>query len=294
MTSTGFDRKIANSIAAGIGTATGRPFPLEAVAAVGSGSTGTAFALAGGGRRYFVKSHANPDLLAAEADGLAALARCPEIVVPKVIALGREDGMGWLALSWLDLGGGDDEALGQAVAALHGIGGEAFGWHRDNYLGATPQRNTPDDDWPRFFARCRLGPQLDRVEAKGFGALADGGRRLADRLPDLLAGAAPLPSLVHGDLWRGNVGFVAGRPALFDPAVHFGDPEGDLAMADLFGSFGAGFFAAYRSRRPAPVDAAIRRNLHQLYHLLNHVNLFGAAYADTARRCLTRIGDSLY
>lgn len=289
MSPAALDCKIVAAIAAAIGRARGRDFDVVAVTAAASGSGGTHFALRSGDAKCFVKL-GEADRLAAEADGLEALSACDAIRAPGVVALGSTaDGIGWLALDWLDLGPGDEAALGRAVAALHQRTGACYGWHRDNYLGPTPQPNAPDDDWPRFFAANRLLPLADALAGQGLAELADASRRLAADLPRRIAGIRPPASLVHGDLWRGNAGFVAGAPALFDPAVHHGDPEGDLAMAALFGGFGPGFFVAYREVHPEPPDGALRRELHQLYHLLNHVRLFGDAYLGAARRSLARL-----
>lgn len=227
----------------------------------------------------FVKVATDADRLAGEADGLRALAACPTLVVPTVRACGIAGSAAYLAMDWLALSrSGDDARLGAAIAALHAISGPAYGWHRANYLGTSPQPNGQTADWARFFADQRLAPQLAMAEANGHHAVIAPGRRLLDRLPQLLASHRPPVALLHGDLWRGNVGFVDGRPAVFDPAVHYGDPECDLAMAALFGGFAPTFFAAHAACHPLPPGWERRRLLYQLYHLLNHLNLFGGGY----------------
>ena len=241
--------------------------------------------LSGNGRRHFVKTaRGASERYAAEADGLAALARCSAFVVPRVLALGTADGTDFLVLEWLDLAdAGDDARLGEALATLHAIDCPHYGWPRDNFIGATPQENgcEHDWDWARFFVERRLRPQLLLAARDGHTALAEAGLALLDDLPARFAGHASRPALLHGDLWRGNVGFVGGRPALFDPAVHAGDPECDLAMAALFGGFSPRFFAA-NGEGHGDEARDWRRRLYQLYHQLNHAHLFGGAYVAQA------------
>jgi protein-ribulosamine 3-kinase len=244
-------------------------------------------------RRFFVKTARGAgERYAAEADGLTALARCTAFVVPRVLARGTAGDTDFLVLEWLDLADdGDDARLGEALAALHAIDCPRYGWRRDNFIGTTPQANGCEKDWnwARFFAEQRLRPQLALAAQDGHAALAEAGLALLEKLPDRLAGHAPRPALLHGDLWRGNVGFVAGRPALFDPAVHAGDPECDLAMAMLFGGFSRRFIDAYGAgRRDEGHDWRLR--LYQLYHQLNHTHLFGGAYVTQAGATIRALG----
>lgn len=248
------------------------------LAPIGGGFTANWRARAGS-QTLFIKIAPNADRLEAEADGLAALAACPALAVPTVLARGSAAGQACLAMTWLSLeGDGDPARLGAAVAALHAIRGAAYGWHRDNYLGATPQANGQEGDWATFFARRRLAPQLALAATNGFTRVVAPGQRLLAALSELLAGHQPPAALLHGDLWHGNTGQVDGRPALFDPAVHYGDPECDLAMAALFGGFPPAFFAAHAAIHPVSPGWQRRRRLYQLYHLLNHLNLFGGGY----------------
>lgn len=276
------------TIGQAIDAAEGGSFQARRVEPVGGGCISRNFRLADGARRYFVKlgNTSAAAMFAAEADGLAALARCPVLLVPGVVARGRAGEQSFLVLEWLDLqAGGDEGRLGEAVAALHGIAYAHFGWHCDNFIGSTPQLNGWDDDWPRFFAERRLRPQLG-MAAKSTPALVARGEALLADLPRFFVDHVPAPGLVHGDLWRGNLGFVAGQPALFDPAIYAGDGETDLAMAELFGGFSPRFFAAYRAVRPLGPGYPARRKLYQLYHVLNHCNLFGGGYASQAVRLL--------
>lgn len=263
--------------------------PLTETTALGRGFTDNWRGRAGG-RHLFLKTSPDFDRLAAEADGLGALADCPAVRCPAVLALGRAAGVAFLALEWLDIAtDGDQARLGAALAELHERRGEAYGWGRDNYLGATPQDNRPASDWAEFFATRRLAPQLSLAQDRGCAAVAAPGQALLARLPALLAGHRPPPALLHGDLWRGNAGFAQGHPCLYDPAVHFGDPECDLAMAALFGGFSREFFAAYGACRPPLPGWPVRRRLYQLYHQLNHLNLFGAAYLPQVLRTMEEL-----
>lgn len=254
---------------------------------VGGGCISRSFRALAGGCPVFVKINeaAHADLFAAEADGLAALARSRAVRVPDVRALGVSGDLAFLALEWIDLGGrGDWRAFGAALRGLHSVTGERFGWHRDNYIGSTPQSNASDAEWPRFFARRRLEPQLELARRNGLAAgLYDPGLDLCERLGAFFSDHAPPPSLVHGDLWSGNAAFAdAGEPVVFDPAAYYGDPETDLAMTELFGGFPADFYAGYHGDGSPDPGWRARRELYKLYHVLNHANLFGAGYARQA------------
>jgi len=246
------------------------------------------------GARYFVKVNrvARRSMLEAEAEGLRELAKSGAIRVPSPVATGAAEGAAFLVLEWLDLaGGGRDAALGRALAALHRATAPRFGWHRDNTIGTTPQANAWSDDWVAFLRDRRLAPQLALAARNGpGGALQRDGERLLAALPVLLRGHVPAPSLLHGDLWSGNAARLAGgEPVIFDPAVHYGDREADLAMTELFGGFGADFYAAYREAWPLDAGYPLRRTLYSLYHVLNHANLFGGGYVGQARAMIGRL-----
>jgi fructosamine-3-kinase len=232
--------------------------------------------------------------LESERDGLERLA-APEIIrVPGVRAAGSAEGLAFLALEWLDLrpaGREADERLGVALARLHAVTGPAFGLPRDNAIGATPQRNTPTSDWPAFWSDHRLGAQLSLAARNGYGGrLQDRGQRLLECVDGFFAGHSPQASLLHGDLWAGNRASLAGAvPVIFDPAVYYGDAEADVAMTHLFGGFSAGFDAAYASERPPAPGADVRRDLYNLYHVMNHLNLFGGGYRAQAEAMIDRL-----
>jgi fructosamine-3-kinase len=261
------------------------------------------------GAQLFAKT-ASADALAlleGEAEGLVALAAAADpalLAVPGPLALAVVAGQALLVLPWLDLGpgggpGGGWWGLGAALARMHRRSlegplrpgdrvGQAFGWPVDNTIGATPQANGWHADWGRFFQQRRLAPQLALL-ARHRQALP-GAEELLDRVPAWLSMHQPEACLVHGDLWSGNAGLLAdGRGALFDPAVHRADREVDLAMARLFGGFPAEFFRGYEDTWPLPAGHGQRVGLYNLYHLLNHANLFGGSYVAQARGAITRL-----
>ena len=222
----------------------------------------------------------------AEADGLEELRAAGEIRVPEVIDCGISGGASYIVLERLHLeaaSGTVEQRFGEQLAALHRHTQDSFGWYRDNTIGPTPQINTLCDDWLTFFREHRLRYQLDLAGANGYGSdVGELGARLLERLPTLLSDYTPEASLLHGDLWGGNWGSVAGEPVIFDPAVYYGDRESDIAMSMLFGGFGRGFYQAYEASWPMAPGHEMRLKLYQLYHVLNHLNLFGRSYLSRA------------
>jgi fructosamine-3-kinase len=268
-------------------------FRIERTTPAAGGCIHRCFMIEGGGRKYFAKinDRSQLDSFAAEADGLSALAAAG-VRVPAPLCRGQAGEEAFLVLEYLDLRGhGDHAALGRSLAIVHSIRGESFGWRRDNYIGRTPQLNRCSPSWSDFWRQARLEPQLDLARKNGLGkGLLRKGEQLAEALPGLLSGHAPAASLLHGDLWNGNAGFLAdGTPVLFDPAVYRGDREADLAMTELFGGFSKDFYSAYAEAAPLAPGYAVRKTLYNLYHVLNHANLFGGGYAAQAERMVERL-----
>jgi protein-ribulosamine 3-kinase len=280
-------------VEADIKAAAGDSFRIRDIVPVSGGCMHRAFAVTGTSERYFVKinDRGYADAFAAEADGLSAIAAAG-VRAPRPICRGEHGSDAWLVMEHLPLGGPPDHArLGRQLAALHGVRGKSHGWHRDNYIGTTPQSNRPTREWEEYWRRERLLPQLQLAGKNSFGSvLLPLGEELAAALPVLLAGHEPAPSLLHGDLWGGNAGFLSdGTPVMFDPAVYFGDRETDLAMTELFGGFGTGLARAYREAAPLDSGYPVRRKLYNLYHILNHANLFGGGYAAQAQRMMSEL-----
>lgn len=230
----------------------------------------------------------------AEVAGLGELAAAHAVRVPRVAAVGYTDGAAFLALEWITAGARSPDCerrLGEGLAALHAVSAPRFGWSRDNSVGRTPQENSWSDDWAEFFRERRLRPQLARAVAGGYADMLETpGERLLESLHLLLAGHRPTPSLLHGDLWGGN--WLASEdiePVVFDVAVYYGDRETDLAMTRLFGGFSNDFYKGYESVTPPAAGEAMRQELYNLYHVLNHANLFGAGYARQARETIDRL-----
>jgi fructosamine-3-kinase len=279
------------SLAERIGAATGEPFTLASRQPVGGGDINESEMWLGhDGRRFFVKFNRADRLgmFQAESDGLDEIRSAKTIRAPSPVCSGVEGARAFLVLEYLELNGrGNAAELGRQLAALHQTTAPQFGWRRDNTIGATPQPNDWLGDWIEFLRTRRLGYQLDLAKQNGApGRLVDQGERLLTRLNLFFESYRPVPSLLHGDLWGGNYGFADGEPVLFDPAIYYGDREADLAMTELFGGFPAAFYAAYREAWPVDPGIETRKTLYNLYHILNHYNLFGGGYAGQAERMI--------
>ena len=287
-----------NTIAERIEAATGRPFRMAEQRNLGGGCISAAYRVeAEDGRQFFVKYNraSEAEMFYAEAEGLAEIAAAEAVRCPEPVVWGVAGEQVFLVMEYLPLGGRSDAGtarrLGEGLAAMHGRTRPRFGWHRDNTIGATPQPNGEMDDWVAFWRERRLGFQLDLAERNGYGGeLREGGSELLERLPAFFTDYTPVPSLLHGDLWSGNWDVTAdGEPVIFDPAVYFGDREADIAMTELFGGFPRDFYAAYDASWPRDAGYGVRRDLYNLYHILNHLNLFGMAYLGRARSLIERL-----
>lgn len=283
------------AIDAQVARALGRRFASDERRRLGGGSINDAYRLGDGRSRFFVKLNRldRADMFEAESAGLNELRQAVGLRVPEVIAQGVSHRRAYLVLEYIDLKPIDRtgmQRLGEALADMHGIVADAHGWHRDNTIGTSAQPNAPHPDWLEFWRENRLATMLDAL-APEHAALAREGDALLAVLDRLLADHHPEPSLVHGDLWGGNIAMdEQGTPVLYDPAVYYGDRETDLAMAELFGGFSPLFFEAYWGAWPmAPGYREVRRSLYQLYHLLNHARLFDGHYIDESRRLIARL-----
>lgn len=288
------DDTLLRAIDEAISLAIGAPFRSTRASGQGGGSISQSLRVEDGRQRFFVKLNdaALAEMFAAEADGLAALGGCPAIRVPQVIARATVGDRSFLVLEHLELhplhAREAGIAAGHALAQLHRIEGAQHGWPRDNYIGSNPQINAVHITWPYFFAKRRLLPQLEMARRRSdTRRLIERGENLADRLAALFVDYRPRASLLHGDLWHGNAAIDEnGMLALFDPAVYFGDREADLAMSELFGGFPESFYLAYREAWPLERGYEQRKTLYNLYHVLNHLNLFGGGYLRQAERMI--------
>jgi len=277
-----------------ITAASGRPFVLEHHYGVSGGSTHQTYRLVGKRDSYFLKLNQGGmlDMFAAEAAGLEALSQGMAIRVPQPICWGEYGDFSYFVMENLELGGClDARQFGQHLAQLHRFPQERFGWYRDNTIGLTPQINTWNENWIDFWRKHRLGFQLELAQSKGIsGKLSAKGERLMALSLDLFDGYTPKASILHGDLWAGNWGGDRqGTPVIFDPAVYFGDHEADLAMMELFGNPGRDFFSAYRDVFAIDSGYSVRKVFYNLYHILNHFNLFGGGYVQQAEDMIDQL-----
>ena len=260
--------------------------PLRGVTPVYGGDINDAYKLAlTDGRQVFMKANRSAGLsfFQAEADGLEAIRATGAISVPKVLAVGRDQQYGaFLLLEWVETVPNDPdfwESFGRSLARMHQAPTSRFGWGKDNYIGASPQM---------FYRDCRLAPQFKRAQRYFDPSTHKRITRLLDHLEDHLV-EPPHPSLLHGDLWSGN--FITGNDGqawLIDPAVYVGHAEADLAMTELFGGFAPAFYSTYQEVNPLQPGYEHRRDLYNLYHLLNHLNLFGGGYLSSVLKVLNR------
>jgi fructosamine-3-kinase len=280
------------AITADLSRATGSPFSAARTEPTGGGSINRAFRLDGGGRRFFVKlnSAGRLGMFEAELAGLVELEATKAVRVPLPICCGSDTRFSWIVLEHLELGNrtGGLGALGARLALLHRRTAANFGWNRDNTIGSTPQHNEWCSDWIVFLRSRRIGFQLQLAQRNGYrGRLQSSGEQLLAGLDAFFAGYRPEASLLHGDLWGGNAAVLAdGEPAIFDPAVYYGDREADLAMTELFGGFPQAFYRSYGDAWPLDAGYRVRKNLYNLYHLLNHLNLFGGSYLAPAQAAI--------
>lgn len=286
--------RIGPAVEAAIATETGTNFKITTSRPLGGGCINQAHVVEDNGLRFFVKTNRAElaDMFEAEAQGLRELESAQALRVPHPVATGTSHGEAFLVLEFIEMGGrGDFSRMGQALALLHRKTSERFGWSRDNTIGSTPQHNRWTNEWVDFFREQRLGFQLQLAENNSLGTkISTLGEQLLARLVDYFQDYHPLPSLLHGDLWGGNAAFtIPGEPIVFDPAVYYGDRETDIAMSELFGGFSPPFYAAYSEVWPLDPGYKTRKILYNLYHILNHANLFGGGYISQAETMMHRL-----
>lgn len=256
------------------------------------------------GSAVFMKCNSpkNLSFFEAEAKGLDALRKTETIGVPKALAMGTDKAqrMSFLLMEYLEHAAKLTkywEIFGRELAMLHRADcaeyaevaeGRPFGFTHDNYIGASPQINTPKEDWTTFFRECRLLPQIKMAERYLDSKMRKQFTKLMDHLDSYLV-EPEFPSLTHGDLWSGNaVCGPNGKAWILDPAVYVGHYEAELAMTELFGGNPQSFYDAYHEVTPIDRGYHDRRDLYNLYHMLNHLNLFGGTYLGSVQRILNR------
>ncbi len=279
-------------IAADISQVTNQNFQIQQRRTVGGGCINQSYVISSSTATYFIKLNQADQIamFAAESEGLKQISATTTIRVPQPICSGIAATSAYLVLEYLELSSSKTnwQEMGRKLAAMHQAPiSQVFGWQQNNTIGATPQINTWTANWIDFYTQHRLLYQFQLARQRG--ANFPQQDKLLAAIPQLL-NHKPQPSLVHGDLWGGNAGFtIAGEPVIYDPATYFGDREVDLAMSELFGGFPADFYRGYNAVFPLKSGYAHRKTLYNLYHIINHFNLFGGSYAAQANRMIEQI-----
>ena len=259
----------------------GRNFKTTSYQSLSGGCINSAWQIRDDYNVFFVKLNSTHrrEMFEAEFEGLQALLNSKSVRVPSPIACGADGRHAYLVTEFIAMNQSvPAKLLGEQLAAMHRCTSSRYGWHRDNTIGSTPQFNAESENWIDFWRSQRLQPQLCLAEKNGYnGELLNMGNRLCEVLPAFFTHQPPV-SLLHGDLWSGNISGSNGQPVIFDPAVYYGDRETDLAMTELFGGLPRAFYDAYDSSWPLDSGYPVRKKLYNLYHILNHLNLFGSGY----------------
>lgn len=281
------------SLAEQISSITGDEFSVESTRTVGGGSINSAYIISGGQQSYFVKTNSSSrvDMFEAERDGLNEIAASETIKVPVPVCVGVDGGKSYIVMEDLAIhrgtGGSNRsiEQLGHDLANMHRHTSDHYGWYRNNTIGSTQQINDQSVDWVSFYREHRLGFQYRLAAENGCRSLEKRGEQLMSKLQGFFEDYQPPASLLHGDLWSGNYAVdESGIPVIFDPATYYGDREADIAMTELFGGFSPRFYSAYNDSYSLDSGYRTRKILYNLYHILNHFNLFGGGYLSQAER----------
>ncbi|GGA64093.1 hypothetical protein GCM10011369_01880 [Neiella marina] len=278
--------------------ALGSSLQITATQALSGGDINQAFRLRTNLGDLFIKLNdaGRLDMFEQEALGLAAMAATNTIRTPNVIVTSCTQQHAFLVLQYHEATNpesSDWQLAAEQLAAMHCtptdsiVANDRFGFNADNYIGSTPQLNSTSKCWSQFFSQQRIGYQLSLLEGRM--RLPVTHAELCRLIESIVNTLPAKPSLLHGDLWRGNMMFDKYGPLLIDPACYVGDGEADIAMTELFGGFPRPFYQAYRSIRPASEPISLRHQIYNLYHLLNHANLFGGHYVDQAEKSIVSL-----
>jgi len=265
--------------------------------AIRGGDSHQAYQLHTPEKNYFLKlsPEHNHLMLETEMHNLNALSQSQTLTCPLALASGIYNEQAWLLMEFIPLTDqGDDFQRGRSLAFMHhhiNHDSQPFGWFEDNFIGQNRQSNPWSFSWTEFYGQQRLGPQLELSQLRGApSSLYQSGLELIELLPFWFQNYQPEASLLHGDLWGGNSAFdPTGEPIFFDPACYYGDRETDMAMTELFGGFSPAFYKGYDSLFPLDKGYPQRKNLYNLYHILNHFNLFGGHYAEQAENSIQQL-----
>ena len=261
------------------------------------GDINTSWALAAEKITFFVKLNTQrfADIHQCEATSLETIAKTGTINTPAVMFSGTFETYSFLVMEYLPLSSsGNQRDLGRQLAHMHRhlnpLGKQCFGFKENNYIGLAPQSNTYHKQWVNFWVEERLHPQLLLAAKNNLApTIIEKCQQLIARIGEFFNNYSPAASLLHGDLWSGNKGFVNGQATIFDPASYYGDRETDLAFTELFGGFSEEFYRGYEEVWPLDTGYSQRKHIYNLYHLLNHLNLFGGSYAGACLRSLNQL-----
>ncbi len=288
-----------NSISQHISQSIGNDFQISQTSSVTGGDINSAYKISGLNSQqqtlhFFVKINSIKlsNMFQVEYESLLELSQNKLMQIPTPICFGSSHDKAYLVLEYIPMNThGDSRLMGKALAQMHKITASQYGWTNNNFIGSTTQSNQTHSDWLSFWRDRRMIPQFEMLYNKGYQSyLSPAADKFLLHLETLLANHNPAASLLHGDLWSGNYAYnKSGQPVIFDPALYYGDRETDLAMTELFGGFDEKFYTAYNEVWPLEKGYKGRKTLYNLYHILNHANLFGTSYLNQAINMLERL-----
>lgn len=288
-----------NSISQHISQSIGNDFQISQTSSVSGGDINSAYKISGLNSQqqtlhFFVKINSIKlsNMFQLEYESLLELSQNELMQIPTPICFGSSHDKAYLILEYIPMNAhGDSRLMGKALAQMHKITASQYGWINNNFIGSTTQSNQTHSDWLSFWRDERIIPQFEMLYNKGYQSyLSPSADKFLLHLEALLANHNPAASLLHGDLWSGNYAYnESGQPVIFDPALYYGDRETDLAMTELFGGFDESFYTAYNEVWPLEKGYKDRKTLYNLYHILNHANLFGTSYLNQAINMLERL-----